>query len=231
MKPPATRWSISAWPSPARGDALDLQLELGDRRRDPLEQAEVEERHPAVVEQQRVARMRVAGELVVAVHAAEVEAVDDLGEAVALVLRQLLELLEAAPLDELGDDHLLVRELRDDLGHDDERVPAVDARERALVLRLELVVELLVDPRADLVAHRLGIQARRDHLHEPQDDPEVLHVGADGLRDARVLHLDRDVAPVVQARLVDLADRGGRDRHRVEGLERRCRSTRRTRPR
>ncbi len=98
-------------------------------------------------------------------------------------------------------------------------MPAIQPRDRALVLCLELVVELLVDPRADLVAHRLRVQARGDHLHEPQDDPEVLHVGADGLGHARILHLDRDVAPVVQARLVDLADRGGRDRHRVEGLE------------
>ncbi len=91
-----------------RRDALDLELELGDGGRDALEQAEVEERHPAVVEQQRVAGVRVTGELVVAVHAAEVEAVDDLAEAVALVLRELLELLEAAALDELADDHLLV---------------------------------------------------------------------------------------------------------------------------
>ena len=64
-----------------------------------------------------------------------------------------------------------------------------------------------------------GIEARRDALHQPQDDPEVLHVRAHGLRDAGVLDLDRDVAAVVQPRLVDLTDRGGGDRHRVEGLE------------
>src|SRR5204863_4920277 len=77
--------------------ALDLQLELRDRPRDALEEAEVQEAHAAVVEQQRVARVGVAGELVVAVHAAEVEAKDDLAKAVALGLRQLLELLEASP--------------------------------------------------------------------------------------------------------------------------------------
>ena len=54
--------------------------------------------------------MRVAGELAVAVQAAEVEAEDDLAEAVALGLRQLLELLEAAALDELADDHALARQ-------------------------------------------------------------------------------------------------------------------------
>ena len=66
---------------------------------------------------------------------------------------------------------------------------------------------------------RLRIEARRDALHEPQDHPEVLHVRADGLRDARVLDLDRDVAAVVQRGPVDLPDRGGGDRHRVERLE------------
>ena len=83
--------SLGAPSCPAAG----RQLELDQLRRDPLEQAEVEERHAAVVQQHGVARVRVAGELVVAVHAAEVEAEDDLAEAVALGLRQLLELLEA----------------------------------------------------------------------------------------------------------------------------------------
>ena len=202
-----------------RRQPRDHELEVRDRRRDALEQAEVDERHAPVVEQQRVAGVRVAGELVVAVHAAEVEAKDDLAEAVALGLGQLLELLEAASGDELRDDHALVRQRGDDLRHDDERVAAVDPRERALVLRLELVVELLVDARADLVAHRLRIQARRDPLHEPQDHPEVAHVRAHRLRDAGVLHLDRHVAAVVQLGLVHLTDRGGGDRHRVERLE------------
>src|SRR3954447_7376518 len=199
--------------------ALRVQLELRDRRRDSLEEPEVEERHLAVVEQHAVARVRVARELVVAVHAAEVEAEDDLGDPVALVVRKLLHLLEAAAGDVLADDHPLVRERRDDVGDDDERVAAVDPRERPLVLGLELVVELLVDPRADLGAHRLRVEPRRDRLHEPQDHPEVLHVGPYGRVDARVLDLDRDVAPVVEARAVDLADRGGGDRHGVEGLE------------
>ena len=94
--------------------------------------------------------MRVAGELAVAVEAAEEEAEDDLADAVALGLRAALELLEADAADELADEHALARERADDVGHDDERVPAEDPRERALVLRLELVVELLVDPLADL---------------------------------------------------------------------------------
>ena len=80
----------------ALGDgALARQLELDGLAVHPLEEAEVQERDAAVGEQQEVARMRVAGELAVAVEAAEEEAEDDLADAVALGLRAALELLEA----------------------------------------------------------------------------------------------------------------------------------------
>ena len=94
--------------------------------------------------------MRVAGELAVAVQAAEEEAEDDLADPVALGLRAGLELLEADAGDELAHQHALARERADHVGHDDERVAGEDARQRALVLGLELVVELLDDPLADL---------------------------------------------------------------------------------
>ena len=58
----------------------DLDLELDRSRRHPLEQPEVEERDAAVGEQHRVAGVRIAGELVVAVQAAEVEAEQDLAD-------------------------------------------------------------------------------------------------------------------------------------------------------
>ena len=82
--------------APLDRQALGLQLELGRLRGDRLEQPEVEERHAPVVEQDAVARVRIAGELAVAVHALEVEAEDDLADPVALGLGQLLHLLEAA---------------------------------------------------------------------------------------------------------------------------------------
>ena len=83
-----------------------------------------------------------------------------------------------------------------DLGHVRERVPAVGARDRALVLRLELVVELLRDPLAQLGVDRLDVEAGREPLDERQQQREVAQVGVDRLGDARVLDLDRDrVAP------------------------------------
>src|SRR5215212_3421649 len=102
---------------------------------------------------------------------------------------------------------------------DDEGVAAEDPRQRALVLRLELVVELLPDPAADLLGRRLDVDAGRDLLHQPQDQSEILHVGPDRGGDPGVLDLDRHLAAVVQRRAVDLADRGGGDRLRVEGGE------------
>ena len=71
------------------------QLELDGGRVHALEQPEVQEGDAAVVQQQEVARVGVAGELVVAVQAAEEEAEHDLAEPVALGLRALLQLLEA----------------------------------------------------------------------------------------------------------------------------------------
>ena len=96
---------------------------------------------------------------------------------------------------------------------------AVDPRQRALVLGLELVVELLVDPRADLLADRLRIHAGGDPLGQPQDQAQVLHVGPDRGGDPRVLDLDRDLAAVEQRRPVHLADRRRGDRLLVEVLE------------
>src|SRR4051794_35938462 len=122
--------------------------------------------------------MRIAGELAVAVHRAEEEAEDDLAHAVAGGLVALLYLFEADAFDELADHHAFARETRDDVGDEDERVSAEDAGERALVARLELVVELLDHAHANLVPDRLGVEAGSDAAHQAQDDAEVLHGGA-----------------------------------------------------
>src|SRR5215210_345545 len=199
---------------------LARELDLEQLARHHLEEAEVEEGDPAVVHQQEVAGMGVARELVVAVHAAEVEAEHGLADAVARRLVELLDGVEPEAGDELGDDHLLARERGHDLRHHDERVAAEDPRHRALVLRLELVVELVADAAARLLRGRLHVEPGRDPLQQPQDHPQVLHVGPLRLGDPRVLNLDRDLAAVVQARAVDLADRGGGDRRLVELGER-----------
>ena len=136
--------------------------------------------------------MRVARDAAHVVHEPEVEAEDDLAEAVARRLVARLDLLEARALEQVGDEHAAAGELGVDLGHVRERVAAVGARDRALVLRLELVVELLGDPLAQLGVERLDVEAGREPLDERQQQREVAQVGVDRLGDARVLHLDRD---------------------------------------
>ena len=59
--------------------------------------------------------------------------------------------------------------LGDHLRDHDERMPAPGARERAVGLGLELVVELLGEALADLLRHRLRVHAGRQHLRHPQD--------------------------------------------------------------
>src|SRR5947209_19513678 len=105
--------------------------------------------------------MRVAGEVAVAVERAEEEPEHDLAEAIARRLGESLHLLEADPVDPLGDEHALAREVGDDARHERERVPPEAARERSLGLRLVLVVELLREALAHLGADRLRVEARR----------------------------------------------------------------------
>ena len=152
--------------------------------------------------------MRVAVQEAVAVGAVDVEAEQDLAPARALFVAVAEDLREAAAVDELGDDHALAAEVAHHLRHVDERVAAVLAGERAVVGRLELVVELLGDALTQLVGDLLGVEARRDPAEQLQHHADVLEVGADDVLDAGVLDLDGDRAAVVQLRLVDLADRG-----------------------
>ena len=98
----------------------------------------------------------------------------------------------------------------------DERVSAHQPLDPALVLGLELVVELLADPLAHLRRQRLRVEARREPLDERQQQHRVAQVGLDRLGDPRVLDLDDDLVAVEGRRAVDLADRGGGERALVE---------------
>ena len=211
----------------ARQRALALEVLLVERAHEP----EVEEADAAVVEQQVVAGVRVAADAAHAREQREVEAEDDLAEAVALGLVERLDLAEAAAVEQVGDEHAAAREPGVDLRHVDERVAAVGALDGAVVLGLDLVVELLGDPLAQLAVERLDVEPGREPLDERQQQREVAQVGLDRLGDAGVLELDRDLVAVERDRAVDLADRGGGERLLLEGLEVVARPCRRAPPR
>src|SRR5437660_5992552 len=163
--------------------------------------------------------MRVSGELAMAIEASEDEAEHDLPEAVALGLWTMLELLEADAAHVRAHEHALARHGGDHLGHHDERVALEDARQRALVLRLELVVELLDDPLPYLLGDRLDIEPRRHALEQAQDHVEVLQVRAHRRGHARILDLDRNLAAILERPAIYLADRRRRYRLLLEGVE------------
>ena len=142
---------------------------------------------------------------------AEEEAEDDLGEAVALGVAERPDLLEPAALEQLGHEHAAARQRGVDGGDVRERVAAPGARHRAVVLGLDLVVELLGDALAQLGGQRADVEAGREPLDERQQQAEVAQVDLDGLGDAGVLDLHRHGLAVVRDRAVDLADRGGRE--------------------
>ena len=99
-------------------DLLEVEL---------LRHPEVEEGDAAVGHQQVVAGMRIGVEVLQVIDRAEAEAKDDLAETAALVVTELLDLVELRTLDELGHQHPPAREPRDHVGHVDERMTAVAA--------------------------------------------------------------------------------------------------------
>src|SRR5688500_12350377 len=107
--------------------------------REPLEEPEIEEGDAPVAHEERVARVWVTVEEPVTEGSVEVEACEDLADAIALGLWLALDLGKALAIDELGDDDALPAEVGDCIRHGDERVPAVRARHRSLIRGLQLV--------------------------------------------------------------------------------------------
>ena len=147
----------------ALGDrAHDAALALDVRRLELAQQAEVHDAQAAVGAQQAVVGMRVSRDHAVAPGQAEIEAQDQLAHAVAFGLGKALDLLRAEPVDVLGDEDSARRQVGVHPRHPHVRMAAEAALEAALVLCLDLVVELVGDPLAHLGqhAHRRRRRAR-----------------------------------------------------------------------
>ena len=155
-------------------------LGVDPRPRELLVHPEVDERDTTIAHEQVVAGVRIGREVPGPVEGPDKEAVDDLREAVAVRLRQLLHLVKRHPVDPFGHQDPLPRQARDHGRDVHEGVPAPVALERPVSLGLELIVALVHDPLPDLARDRLRIDPWRDALREPQQQSEVLQISPHG---------------------------------------------------
>ncbi len=189
----------------------DIHLVVGEA----LDQPEVQEGDPAARLEQVVARVGVTVEGVQPIERAEDEAEDGLPRQVLLLLAPGLQLLPAGTGGELSGQDPAGGELVDHLGDPDEGMVAVVLDEELLVGGLGPVVQFLDQALLELGDQRVGVEAGE---HEPggtEQDIHVVQVGLDRLVHPRVLDLDRHGPVVVGDGLVDLADRGRRQRNGV----------------
>ena len=161
--------------------------------------------------------MRVAVEHAVAVHRALSEPEEHLrGALLRLRVGSRLELGPGQTVRPFGDEHSLRRQLGHDLRDANEGMTAVPAPERLLVRGLDAVVELVVHASPQLVDQRLDVEPlQRERGEQVVEHLGVVEIGSDRAIDARVLHLDRDLATIGQDGSVHLADGGCRHRDRV----------------
>jgi hypothetical protein len=97
----------------------------------------------------------------------------------------------------------------DHVGHEDVWVPAIGDGERVLGLGLEVIVEFLRDPGAELVEQRPHLEPGHEHGEQPRHPAELVEVAEQRAPGARILDLHRDLAAVPPAGAVHLPDRGG----------------------
>ena len=95
--------------------------------------------------------------------------------------------------------------------HANVRVTPEQPSEAALLLRLDLVVELIRDQLAHLAEQRSGVRTRREMREDRADEPDHPQVAVDRVRDVRVLNLHRDVLAVAGVRAVDLTEGSDRE--------------------
>ena len=145
--------------------------------------------------------MWIAGNDPFAPHEAEEEAQHDLANTVAFSLIEQGDLVEPEPVDILRDEHTSGRKICANAGDANLRMASEKPHESTLVLRLDLVVELVSDPLAHLVQQRSGVATRRQPLQDRAHEPDVTQIASDRIGDIRVLDLTATCSPsTVRAR-------------------------------
>ena len=206
--------------------ARDRQQEQRQRRPrlvvEPVEQAEIEQREPAVLGQQHVARMRIGVVDAVDRHLPDVGAEEVAREPASLVLREPVSPADLLAVDPLEDEDAL-RDVRPDHLRDEERRKVGDRGADELgVVRLSGQVELPAQVHLEFAGQRLELEELRllgVAVQEPDRGAHQVEIDVDLLHHPRPPHLDHDLAPVLEERAVDLGDRGARQRLCVDARE------------
>ena len=140
-----------------------------------------------------------------------------LRDGVAIFERRRLVVEQRAALEPGHGEQPLGRQLGQDLRHADALLVGEDAGIEPGVARLQLVVELLAQPRRNLLEDLARLDRRVHARVNGEHGPELHEVGFDRRGHVRVLQLDGERASVVRRRAVHLAERSGRGGGRIEG--------------
>ena len=189
--------------------------------RDPADAPEVDEAHTAVGHREEVALVRVGMKGADLEDLPQVAADSGLDDLAAVDPRLIHEIGPRARHagDELHGEHTRRSELIDRCRKGDAGVVGERLPEECQIAGLVLVVELRAQGRHELGGESgdvVGATPLRVFGRGPSPTCDDLEVELHGRSRARPLHLDRHVALVVEPGAIDLADRGGRQRHGVE---------------
>ncbi len=113
---------------------------------------------------------------------------------VAVLERRVLVVEELAALEPGHGEEPLGRQLGHDLGHADALIVREDGAVEPRVARLQLVVELLAQPRGDLLQDLAGLDRRRHARVDGEHGLELREIGLDGRGHVGVLQLDGQAA-------------------------------------
>ena len=139
---------------------------------------------------------------------------------IALLLGQLDTLVERLAVDELGGEHLAVRDLIEDARHAEHRVACQQLAELAIAGRLAHIVALVRQLALHHLHNILHIHALGQQLRHVHHRHQIVNVALYATRHARILNLDGHLfSALCQLAVVHLADAGRGERLLLEHAE------------
>ena len=183
--------------------------------RQPVDGAEVDHAEPPIGEQAEIARVRVRVQQANPRRTREQETDEHDAGPVPLSGRAVGDDPgERNAVHPFADQHMVAD--GDHMRYADVRVARVGDGEGLLGGSFPPVIELLGHPVPQLGQQRLGVQPGHERPEKPGEAAQLVEIADQRLAHARVLDLDRNLAPVVPHAPVHLADGGGGRRLVVE---------------